>query len=386
MMLSGSPTSITRSSVAEFLPTVPLGSPENRLGNDPLSVPPYVASLWASISGPYTDRNNGDPFATKCGAGTSGTSCTQSNTQYRSAGYKYAVDVPADAVGRTLTVAVYDAGNYARSNYANVETADNGTVNTTFEMFDINPNPTDIAGDFAAARSLKGVCSSTPGKFYIADNASSTTYKNKWVDLCTIAVTAAGTFHVQVKSSALTDMAGVGVTDGGNGWNQFSMKATVSGTGVTPSLYGVGDLSLFNNLPGTSGDITASFYFAKIDQLYAGKTLTAQLFDPGDGASGDYFVNVLTPGGATTGCTYGILGGSKTSINPCRIQTRNSSGNTYNGKWLVIDVALPTSYTCSTDCWWKVTYEFLGVASGSSPNDRTVWSVKLSGHPIHIVE
>jgi hypothetical protein len=386
MMLTGTPTAITRSSVAEFLPTVPLGSPENRIGNDPLAIPPYVASLWASISGPYTDRNNGDPFATKCGAGSSGTSCSQTNTQYRPAGYKYAVDVPPEAVGQTLTVAVYDAGNYARSNYANVETADNGSVNTSFEMFDINPQPTDIAADFAPSRSLKGVCASTPGKFYIADNTSSSTYKNKWVDLCSIVVTSAGTFHIQVKSSSLTDMSGVPVTDAGNGWNQFSMKATLSGVGASPSLYGVGDLSIFNNLPGTSGDITASFYFAEIDPLYAGKTLTASLFDPGDGASGDYFVNVLTPGGATTGCSYGILGGSKTSVSPCRIQTRTSSGNTYNGKWLQIDVALPTSYTCSTDCWWKVTYEFLNVSVGSSPNDRTVWSVKLSGHPIHIVE
>jgi hypothetical protein len=385
-MLSGTPTSITRTAVAEFLPTVPLGSPENRLGNDPLAVPPYVAYLWASISGPYTDRNNGDPFATRCGAGSSGSSCPKTNTQYRSSGYKYAVDVPAAAIGQSLTVSVYDAGNYARSNYANVETADNGTVNTTFEMFDINPQPTDIAGDFAPSRSLKGACTSSPGKFYIPDNSSSSTYKNKWVDLCTITVTTAGTFHIQVKSSALTDMNGTAVADGGNGWNQFSMKATLSGVGATPSLYGVGDLSLFNNLPGTSGNITANFYFAKIDPLYAGKTLTAALFDPGDGASGDYYVNVLMPGGATTACSYGILGGSKTTVNPCRIQTRNSSGNTYNGKWLQIDVALPASYTCSSDCWWKVTYEFLNVSVGSSPNDRTVWSVKLSGHPIHIVE
>jgi hypothetical protein len=384
--LSATPTSITRSSTAEFLPTVPLGSPENRLGNDPAASPPYVAYLWGSISGPYTDRNNGDPFATKCGAGSSGTSCAQSNTQYRSAGYKYAVDVPADAVGRTLTVSVYDAGNYPRASYANVETADNGAVNNSFEMFDVNPQPTDIAGDFAAARSLKGVCSSTPGKFVIPDNTTPATYKNIWADLCTVTVTAPGTFHLQLKSSAMIDMAGVPVADSGNGWNQFSLKATVSGTGVTPALYGVGDLSLFNNLPGASGNITANFYFAKIDPIYAGKTLTAQLFDPGDGASGDYYVNVLTPGGSATGCSYGVLGGTKTSISPCRIQTRNSSGNTYNGKWLQIDVALPTAYTCSTDCWWKVAYEFLNVAVGSSPNDRTVWSVQLSGHPIHLVE
>jgi hypothetical protein len=386
VMLSATPLSITRSSTAEFLPTVPLGSPENRLGNDPLAVPPYVAYLWASISGPYTDRNNGDPFATKCGAGTSGTGCTQSNTQYRTTGYKYAVDVPAAAVGRTLTVAVYDAGNYVRTPYPTFETADNGTVNTSFEMFDINPQPTDIAGDFAASRSLKGACTATPGKFVILNNTSSATYKNLWVDLCTISVTAPGTLHIQVKSSSIVDMVGGAVADSGNGWNQFSLKATVSGTGVTPSLYGVGDLSMFNNLPGASGDVTANFYFAKIDPIYAGKTLTAQLFDPGDGASGDYYVNILMPGGVTTACSYGELGGTKTAISPCRVQTRNSSGNAYNGKWLQIDVALPTSYACSSDCWWKVSYEFLNVAAGSSPNDRTVWSVQLSGHPIHIVE
>jgi hypothetical protein len=386
VMLTSAPATLARSSVAEFLPTVPLGSPENRLGNDPLDTPPYVAYLWGSISGPYTDMNNGDPFATKCGAGGSGSGCAQSNTQYRSAGYKYAIDVPATAVGRTLTVAIYDAGNYARSNYANVETADNGTVNTSFEMFGINPQVTNVAGDFDPSRSLKGNCVAAPGKFVITDNSSSATYKNQWVDLCTVNVTAAGAYHLQVKSSAIVDMAGGAVTDAGNGWNQFSLKATVSGTGVSPSLYGVGDLSLFNNLPGTSGDVTATFYFAKVDPMYAGKTLTARLFDPGDGASGNYFVNVLTPGGATTSCSYGIVGGAKTSVSPCRIQTRSSSGNTYNGKWLQIEVSLATSYTCSSDCWWKMSYEFLGVAAGSSPNDRTVWSVSLSGHPIHLVE
>ena len=155
---------------------------------------------------------------------------------------------------------------------------------------------------------------------------------------------------------------------------------------VTPSLYGVGDLSLFNNLPGLSGNITATFYFAKIAQVYAGKTLTVMLFDPGDGASGNYFVNVLKPGGSSTSCSYGISGGSMTPANPCRIQTRTSSGNIYNGKWLMIDINIPTSYTCSADCWWKISYDFQSVTSGKSPNDRTVWSAALSGNPIHLVQ
>jgi hypothetical protein len=176
------------------------------------------------------------------------------------------------------------------------------------------------------------------------------------------------------------------VADSGNGWNQFSLKASVSGTGVTPSLYGVGDLSLFNNLPGLSGNITATFYFAQIAQVYAGKTLSVNLYDPGDGASGNYFVNVLKPGGSTTACSYGVLGSTLTAASPCRIQTRNSSGNTYNGKWVRIDINIPLTYTCSTDCWWKISYEFQNVTSGNSPNDRTVWSAALSGNPIHLVQ
>jgi hypothetical protein len=386
-IISKSAMSITRSAIAEFAPVVPLGSPDNRLGNDPLASPPYEAYLWASISAPYTDFNNGDPFSTKCGAGSSGSGCSQTNAQYRNTGYKYAIDVPASAVGRTLTVAIYDAGNYTRPNYADVETADNGDVNTTFELFDINPAPLDIAQDFSSGLSLKGKCqSSTPGKFALVDDQDEPTYKNKWVDLCTITVTKAGSYHLQVKSSSLTDMSGNPIADSGNGWNQYSLKATVSGTGVTPALYGVGDLSLFNNLPGLSGNITATFYFAQIAQVYAGKTLTVLLFDPGDGASGNYFVNVIRPGGTSPSCAYGVSGGSSTNINPCRFQTRNSSGNVYNGKWVEIAINIPTTYTCSTDCWWKISYEFNGVTSGNSPNDRTVWSASLSGNPIHLVQ
>jgi hypothetical protein len=386
-ILSKSSVSITRSAIAEFAPLVPLGSPDNRLGNDPLASPPYDAYLWASISAPYTDKNNGDPFSTKCGNGSAGTSCSQTNVQYRTSGYKYAIDVPASAVGRTLTLSIYDAGNYARPNYADVETADNGTVNTSFELFDVNPAPLDIGQDFSSALSLNGKCeSSTPGKFVILNGQSSSTYKNEWADLCTITVTKAGTYHLQVKSSALTTTSGTAIADSGNGWNQFSLKASVSGTGVSPSLYGVGDLSLFNNLPGLSGNITATFFFAEIEQVYAGKTLSVLLFDPGDGASGNYFVNVFMPGSATTSCKYGVQGSTLTNANPCRFQTRNSSGNTYNGKWVEIAVNIPLTYTCSADCWWKISYEFNNVTSGNSPNDRTVWSATLSGNPIHLVQ
>ncbi|HVV36922.1 MAG TPA: pilus assembly protein TadG-related protein [Acidimicrobiales bacterium] len=369
--------SITRTSVAEYVLPVPLGSPDNTLGNQSNS---DSKNLWASISGPYTDKSNGDPYSTKCTNGSSGSNCSQTNNEDRDTGYLYSIDVPAAGVGQNLTVQVWDAGNYARANYANVEDADNGSVNTEFELFKPSGTPLDSSTYTDSGYSLNGKCTSGAGRWIIADGASESTYENKFATLCTVNVPVAGIYHLQVKSRSIP-----GISDSGNGWNQFSLKATLTGT-TQPALYGYGDLSLFNNLQGQSGNLTATFYLARIDPQYAGKTLSVSLYDPGDGASGTYYVNILKPGGATVGCSYGIRGATPVAASPCRILTRTSSGtNTYNGKWLDITIAVPTTYTCTTDCWWKVLYEFNGVTRGSSPNDRTVWTATITGDPVHLV-
>jgi len=280
-----------------------------------------------------------------------------------------------------LKVDIYDAGNYVRASYPNVETADNGTVNTQFELYSPDDTPLNTLDGLTSAYSQDGDCSTGPGRLYLADGASSTTYKNKWATLCSINVAKAGQWILQVKSSAIPS-----VTDAGSGWNQFSLRSSLSGT-TQPQLYTVGDLSLFNNLPGQTGNINSTFYLAKIEAEHAGKTLQVSLFDPGDGLSGNYYVNILGPGGTTQACNYGERGVAKTSLSSCRIQTRTSAGvNTYNGKWLDIDIVLPNNYTCSTDCWWKVKYEFQGVTSGNSPNDRTVWAARVIGDPVHLIE
>ncbi len=372
--------SISRAATAEYVLPVPLGSPDNTMGNQSNTDTKY---LWASISGPGTDKNNGDPYSTKCGAGSSGSLCsgnTGSSGEYRNTGYTYSIVVPEAADGQALTVQVWDAGNYERANYANVEDADNGDVNTEFELFEPSPTPFDSTSFTDSDLSLNGHCNTGAGRWIIADGASSSTYQNKFVTLCTITHADAGTYHLQVKSSNIP-----GIADGGNGWNQFSLKATLSGS-TQPRVFGYGDISLFNNLPGLSGTFTASFYLAEIAPTYAGKTLSVSLFDPGDGQSGTYYVNIRKPGNATTACTYTVRGGTPVSANPCRINTRTSGGtNTYNGKWLDLQIVVPTTYTCTTDCWWKVLYEFNSVSSGNSPNDRTVWTATITGDPVHLV-
>jgi Flp pilus assembly protein TadG len=379
----GSPT-ITRAATSEYVLPVPLGSPDNTLGNQSNT---DTKNLWASISGPYTSYSNGDPYSTKCLVSASNTSCSTNNTEYRTWGYLYTVDVPASGVGKTLTVQVFDAGNYARPNYANVETADNGVVNTSFEMFSPSGFPLDSSTFYDPSISMNSTgsgsikCTSGGGKWVIADGASSSTYQNNFVTLCSLVVSTAGQYHLQVKSSGLT-----GIADSGNGWNQFSLKATLS-SAPQPQVYGYGDLSLFNNLPNASGNLTATFYLAQIDQVHAGKHIIISLFDPGDGQSGTYTVNLLKPGGVTTGCTYGARGAATSTIGTCAIVTRTSGGsNAYNGLWLDIDIAIPSTYTCTTDCWWKVRYDFTGVQAGLSPNDRTVWAARLVGDPVHLVD
>ncbi|MGZ4694538.1 MAG: hypothetical protein ACXWA3_13020, partial [Acidimicrobiales bacterium] len=65
------------------------------------------------------------------------------------------------------------------------------------------------------------------------------------------------------------------------------------------------------------------------------------------------------------------------------IKTLNANSNSgiYNNGWLRVQIDIPTTYTCSADCWWTVQYSF---GSGSQPTDRTVWVVNVLGDPVHL--
>lgn len=388
--------SITRAATAEYVLPVPLGSPLNRFGNDP-AVTMTQPNFWGSISGPYTDYNNGDPYSTKCGAGSSGTSCTQSNTEYRSTGYAYAIDVPASMVGQVLTVELYDAGHYHRANYPTVETADytqscgsgSGTcsasnlatgVRTQYELYKADNTPLDNADNPTMASQCNG--SGANGKLTLEPEASAATYKNQWALLCRVTVTKAGVYPLRVRSSNIS-----GTTDSGNGWNQYAIRAcsgsascTSTSTTGQPRVYALADMSMFNNAP-TS---TADFYLAEVDQIHAGKTFEVSLFDPGDGQSGNAYLSIKRPDGTIPPCTYRNRStGASTTLTTCTIQTSSNGTALFNGQWLDIDVTLPTTYACTVGtipgCWWKVNYQFAG-----TPNDRTTWSAQIIGDPVHL--
>jgi hypothetical protein len=49
---------------------------------------------------------------------------------------------------------------------------------------------------------------------------------------------------------------------------------------------------------------------------------------------------------------------------------------------MTLDIALPPNYTTlyAGKVWWQIRYTI-----GSTPSDRTTWSVNIVGDPVHLV-
>lgn len=439
--------SIKRGATAEYNKPVPLGSPANRQGNDVASCPQFQPTascgsqpmLWSAIQGPYESHGNGDPYTTFCDTGYSGSSCgtaaSPSNDLYLPEGYTYAIDVPPSAVGVTQTISVWDAAEIGRT-YGNngsgrdcqrgkapwnpnfpsgftaqyCQTGDQGPTDRNgipMQFMLWENDGSDLTVTFPA---IQTDTSGQPCELYIPRNGSASpstvaTYKNKWVDVCSFTPTQPGIYPMRVKSSNITRPDGSVVPDNVNaaGWNAFSLRVT-GAAGQNAKLYNITNMSIWTNTPGS----TARFYLAEIGPEHAGKKVILDAFDPGDGASGTYTMQVMAPpsgaptvpptsgqpipdGGVnvpTGGCKANTTGstdrggGTLVTNSTCTVTTRNSSGQKFQNSWLRVEITLSSTYTCSSDCWWTVRYNF----GTGLPNDRTVWSLNVVGDPVHLVE
>ena len=101
---------IERQALAEYVQAVPMGSPDNTLGNDPdrWSVSGYNRPYyWLNVSAPASTKQNGDRYtAGYCNAysGCSGTS----NLDYSSDGYFFKVTVDTKPASGDLLIDVFD--------------------------------------------------------------------------------------------------------------------------------------------------------------------------------------------------------------------------------------------------------------------------------------
>lgn len=198
---------------------------------------------------------------------------------------------------------------------------------------------------------------------------SSGTHKNKWANLCTVNPPSGGGLYVlRVWSTA---------NQGGN--NSYSIGVTTNpASGARARVYGINDMSIFTN--GTTG--TATVYLAEIDPIHAGKKLELRFYDPGEN-NNNAWVEVKRPDGTTPNCSWFSEddGGTQTDSGSgqCRIQSTISGNARFNGQWLTAIIDIPSTYTCSTDCFWKMALDMDG------SQDRTTWTARVIGNPVRLV-
>lgn len=376
--LSGKYISLNRKATAEYVMPVPLGSPENQFGGGAYSDPTKPASsqpnLWGNIHGPRTDNYKGDAYAPACRGGDNCSGIT--NDAYRASGYLYAIDVPAGVTG--LDFRIFDAGLYDRGSDESVETGDRkytgtGTTTTTWTLYDRDSTELDVNDNPTAASS--GLCTSGSGTWVLAEGASASTYKGKWVRICYVGTPTAGRYLLRVQTSG-----------NGSSANRYAIRATTTTGTVRVSAYG--DMSMYNNV--ASGN--ATFYLAEIDPVHAGKTLEISLYDPGEvsktsGTSGDGTIQVITNTGAVAATCTGTSSNNviSPSLSPCQFQSADNGSSKYNGAWVTLGIKIPNNYSCTLGtvpgCWWKIKY----IIDGQG-NDTTTWAAQVIGDPVHLIE
>lgn len=369
---------ISRAARAEFVPPLPLGSPTNQFGNtcDPRqSGCTGQPNFWANIHGKYTQRGMGDAYGPWCTSG-SGSGCSGPNPLYRDRGYLYGIEATP---GSSFTVQFVDmafhnisggqttsdthrTGDRGCEDWGNSNSACGQRVKTTLYAPDADPliptNNTQLCTYTWEPRPQVGASSAytpeTPSSCFTVNNAQP------------------GIYVLQVQTLEPTNWSYSGL-------NRYGLR--VLGTGAR--LYGLGDISIYNNF----SDSVTDFYLAEVDETYRGKKFVVELFDPGEGNG---TVQLMGPNGSGwsifSSCRMytrptGVMTGAwndNGNRSPCEFPSTTSQ---YNDRWIRLEVEIPESYECSSNCWWKINYDY---PSGAN-NDTTTWRAFIVGNPIHLV-
>lgn len=408
---------ITRSSVAEFVPPVALGSPRNALGTGNLPVTDPDGT-WLAISGRCSVAENGDlrnslyagsytggAYPPRCGG--------EANPEYTGS-YFYGVTVTT-APGAPIVIEAYDA-SYDPGGAIDLEFARPSSMTTRYIIRDADGPLFDPAAH--------AVIDTTD----VGDRDGSRT--GRWTTIGTIPDPQPGTYLVEVTAF-----------DAGNqdfGSNSFGLRARQGATwsscstlGSAPDyradcvqVHALQDLSVYANIGGGVTDM----FLAEIEPTHAGKQLEVRLFDSGEGAE---TIELIDPNGnpvaftwetncagvaaPTGGCNSGTVtppaggagagagapgGGAPACVaagSNCplaQVTELDVSGDgaqkapnrysqsKYNDRMLILTVDLPADYATaySGRTWWRIRY-----TSGAAVTDRTTWSIRVIGDPVRLV-
>jgi hypothetical protein len=139
-------------------------------------------------------------------------------------------------------------------------------------------------------------------------------------------------------------------------------------------------MSVFTN--DAAGTGMANVYIAELQPVHAGKKLELRFFDPGEG-SGNAYMTVRMPDGSIPNCSWIAVneagGQTATGAGQCWIKTTVSGTARFNAQWVTAVIDIPTTYTCTTNCWWKMDLQL------NVPHDRTTWQARVIGNPVRLI-
>jgi hypothetical protein len=363
--------------------------------------------MWAAISGPCTDKQQGDRKAARWANNTSNNCGSTANSEYSTANYEYYIELPP---GRSYATDViifapnFNCGNTTTNeqNPGGNPSGCPGSLNTTFTLYqadntaiDDTDNPpmnNTLCGSFGAGQNgTKTFNVNTIEKNYTF-NPSPGNFTNfptsgglvGWWRLCRISAGApSGKYILRVNHG------------GGNtqGSNAYSVVATPSSpqrlcdsrTDATcPRVYAKDYLSIYAGAPGSAA--VAAFFLAEIGTQHDGKKVEITLWDPAEGATQ---LRILAPTGANTWAprtfdytsSYGGPGGAA-GPSGTGVSAINVSAFNFNHHLITITFTLPTAWNPpATNSWFKIEYTY-----GASSTDRTTWAVRVLGDPVHLID
>jgi hypothetical protein len=394
---------IDQDATAEHIPPLKIGSDEPYLGEDP-TVSGRDRDFFLAISGEDRGKGQGDEFAARR------LDSGGSSPQYVGDGnpaYHYAFEVPAGSalIGGTLEVQVFDPQPHDEGAVGNG--GPNGLTN------DWVLEGGDDAGRYSATRFRVFQPDQTPGTWL--DNnvlvpGCDRTFRGRnangahadydpliadtWVTVCSVSGVQSGIYVVDVMSDHPTDPDGDTDTDHING---YSVRGAFGGGSPVMSssdlqAYALGRMSLWQFNTGSN----PVFKIAKLDEVYAGSELILTLWDISDiGANGTLQFVGSVSGGTPLDCL--VRTRSQTGQSPSAWGADDGQTNCYltfaaqefNNRYVEFRFDVPSTYTCpagdgsspsSPGCWIFVSY---GVSAGIT--DRTTWSAKVDGQPIHLL-
>lgn len=408
---------LSRDATSEYVLPAPLGSPRNFLGTGTLANGTAGTvyereGLWLGITGRCTDKVQGDRIASRYENYSDNNTCSGTlNAEHSTTNYEYYVDLPATrSYGTDLLI--YD-GNFCTTDgggqcdgHRTREFAPGGLdglprMSSTFRLYKADDTPLDDTDNplMTSGECNSGLASSTgsktfngvsstgsrddnynlPSSLVDGDPLYSDTNNALW-RLCRISSSApGGRYIVRVTNWSLSGSSNL---NGSNAFSLIANRTTTAGfcnsatDSSCPKVYGKDYLSVY-----AGAGASPQFYLSELGAEHAGKTVEVTLWDAAEGAQR---LKILEPTGSSTWDYinfdwFSSDGGSEQGTDTPII---NVTSYNFNGDLITIRFDLPADYNPpSSNAWWKIEYAY-----SSSATDRSTWSVRVLGDPVHLID